>query len=537
MKNALDIFSWEGKVTRKEYLVAGLALSAFKYPLDLLVSTLFRRPWNPLMYFSLRLTPILSHAAPRSYLLALLAVALPFIAAGSLFRRDVCATWAKILFGPASLFLPVAHWAFILVLVGCPSRVAAPPGEHTSPYRAAEDRQPELDREPFASRLIPVGETGAFLLGLAASVFLGLASYVIAAQIDSSIGGALFLGVPFGMGFIMGYCVSHDRDVTAWHSVRCAFLPMGVGLLMLLSLGWEGIACIIMASPLLLGMTAIGAVLARASTRRRKIAAPTGVLGVALGPAWLALELLNPAGPDSLHRVRVLGDHPSSARGRMASADSDAPDRGCSRSRSSRSSPCPCVSASGESASVPRRAGVSPTAISWVASMNGAKGASSPPRSSENPRQIQRLVSAMSGSVELEPGPGDTTIVQGAIAYRLRPRPATYWSRWSNVFLRAIERRVLDHLKATVERPDAVRGASDAPAWMKDANETCPCTRREEANRARGSPRGPSFEARRAAAARSHARARLSNPPQHRRRQGARVHASWAPTGGRRSLN
>ena len=71
MKHALDLFSFSGRVTRRQYLVAGLLLAALKYPLDLLVSMLFGRPWSPVMYLSLRVSPLLSPETPRDYLLAL----------------------------------------------------------------------------------------------------------------------------------------------------------------------------------------------------------------------------------------------------------------------------------------------------------------------------------------------------------------------------------------------------------------------------------------------------------------------------------
>jgi hypothetical protein len=66
-------------VSRRAYLLSGLLLFAFKYPLDLLVSIGFRHEWNPLMYLSPRVSPLLQPGIAPGYWVALLAVALPFV--------------------------------------------------------------------------------------------------------------------------------------------------------------------------------------------------------------------------------------------------------------------------------------------------------------------------------------------------------------------------------------------------------------------------------------------------------------------------
>jgi hypothetical protein len=37
MRHALDLFRWEGRITRRAYLLAGLLLFAIKYPIDHLI--------------------------------------------------------------------------------------------------------------------------------------------------------------------------------------------------------------------------------------------------------------------------------------------------------------------------------------------------------------------------------------------------------------------------------------------------------------------------------------------------------------------
>src|SRR5262249_14761249 len=106
MKHALDLWSWQGVASRRAYVLAGAALFAVKYPLDWGVSAFFDRPWNPLMYLSPRVSPLFKFNDHPAYWFTLLAVALPFAAAGvSLSARrlrdvGVHPFWAGLFFLP-----------------------------------------------------------------------------------------------------------------------------------------------------------------------------------------------------------------------------------------------------------------------------------------------------------------------------------------------------------------------------------------------------------------------------------------------------
>jgi hypothetical protein len=82
MRHALDLFRFEGRVTRRQYLAAGAALFAIKYSVDHLISHAFHHPWNPLMYLSPRVSPLLRFSDDKVYWIALLVWALPFMWAG-----------------------------------------------------------------------------------------------------------------------------------------------------------------------------------------------------------------------------------------------------------------------------------------------------------------------------------------------------------------------------------------------------------------------------------------------------------------------
>ena len=62
MRHALDLFRFDGRVTRKQYVAAGASLFALKYPGDHLISHAFGHAWNPLMYVSPRVSPLMHFA-------------------------------------------------------------------------------------------------------------------------------------------------------------------------------------------------------------------------------------------------------------------------------------------------------------------------------------------------------------------------------------------------------------------------------------------------------------------------------------------
>jgi hypothetical protein len=479
MKNALDLWSWDGTVSRRAYLAAGLALTAFKYPIDYAVSALFGRPWHPLMYFSLRVSPILDSSAPHKYLLVLLAVALPFIAAGvSLSARrlrdmGVHPLWSGL------FFLPFLHWAFILVLVVAPpaKRAEAPHGE-PGPYREGRP-EPRMPALPLLTRIIPASEGGAFLLGLLLSVSLGFACFMVTAQIDKTLGGGLFVGAPFGTGFVMAFCTSWGRDGTRGRPIAYGLVPTLVGLLILLAMAWEGLACILMATPIVGAMAALGAFVGHLSAGAGSAWTTSGAMGVAFAPALLVLELVRPPTPEP--------------RAATASVHVAAPPEVVWRAIASMSPiderPEPIfaivampleVRAAGSEPCAPRR---------WVFT-NGAFEASvaalDEPRQlgfriESEPEQLRRYLEVKGGRFELEPQPDGTTVVRGSVDYLLRVHPTEYWGLWTDTFLRAIERRVLAHVKAMAEHPErapsGATGLDEMPPWMRASNETCRCTR------------------------------------------------------------
>ena len=92
------------------------------------------------------------------------------------------------------------------------------------------------------------------------------------------------------------------------------------------------------------------------------------------------------------------------------------------------------------------------------------------------PAPLRRLVEVERGGVRLERLADGSTRVHASTDLRLRLAPDAYWAPWSDALVGAVEARMLAHVKALAEGAPAC-GAADMPWWMRDANDTCPCTR------------------------------------------------------------
>ncbi|HEX4459351.1 MAG TPA: DUF805 domain-containing protein, partial [Polyangia bacterium] len=269
MRNALDLFSFEGRVSRRAYLLAGACLFVLKYLVDFAVSHAFHRDWNPLMYVSPRVSPLLRYGEDRHYWLALLAVALPFIYMGvSLTVRrlrdmGVHPFWAGL------FFLPFVHFCFFTALAIAPAAATpAPPPVDAGPYREPQPAPSRMPPPGFFLRAIPGSLALAYLLGMISSLTMGLAAYFIAIRVSLQLGIMLFVGLPFAMGFFTAFSCAYGRpQVTKSQAIGYGLSPIAISLLAVIAVAFEGGACVVMAAPLLAGCATIGALVGWSSAR------------------------------------------------------------------------------------------------------------------------------------------------------------------------------------------------------------------------------------------------------------------------------
>lgn len=479
MRHALDLFSFDGRVSRKAYVAAGIALLAIKYPIDLLVSKAFDRPWNPLMYVSQRVSPLLDSVTPRTYLIALAAVSLPFLWAGiSLSARrlrdmGVHPFWAGL------FLLPFVHFAFFLVLAACPPAKSAPPSPEGGPYREGgrASAPPGL-----LVRIIPAGHAAAFLLGLALSIALGLFCFVVTVQIDETLGGGLFIGVPFGMGFLMAFTTSYGGRIGLGRTIGYSLVPIAFAILVLLAVAWEGVACLVMAFPILVGMVVLGAIAGYFAAKTPVLRA-SGVAAVLLAPTMIGVDLGAPPEPDSMRvvsEIRVDASPETVWQSVVSFPPIDSPpapifaivampiearidgrDPGATRR---------CIFTNGEF--------VEPILV-WDAPRELRFGVE------RQPAHLGRYLDVRQGQFLLTANADGSTTLKGTTWYDLRVHPAAYWGAWTQTLLHAVHMRVLEHVKKISEHPElATRRPAPLPDWIASSNATCNCTRHAPGTRA-----------------------------------------------------
>jgi uncharacterized membrane protein YhaH (DUF805 family) len=478
MRHALDLFSWQGRVSRRGYVLAGLLLFLLKYPIDHIVSRIYHQPWNPLMYLSPRVSPLNRWDAPQAYLLALGAVAVPFVYMGLSLTvrrlRDVGVSpfWAGL------FFLPFVHFAFFAILAFTPSQAseAQPPTPDAGPYRDRAGGPLAAPPPRFLTRAIPQSLPLAFLLGLLLSLLMGLTCYVLAVHVHSALGGGLFIGLPFGMGFFTAFTTSYGRpNVKARTAIWYGTSPVLVSSLVMIAVAFEGIACIVMAFPILWVMTGLGAwvgwLVARSS--HTQVLVPVLLLFV---PALVGMDVVRPPRPEPMSVVSTVTIHappevvwrnvvsfppidsPPAAIFAIVSmpleARIDGQDPGATRR---------CVFTNGTF--------VEPIEV-WNAPRELTFGVK------EQPGNLDNYIDVSRGQFLLTDNHDGTTTLRGTTWYDLKVFPVAYWRMWTETFLHAIHLRVLDHVKQLSEEPDRPRAhAAALPAWMEASHATCACTR------------------------------------------------------------
>jgi hypothetical protein len=447
-----------------------------KYGVDLAIARGFKQDWNPFMYLSPRVSPLLSPETPRAFVIALLIATVPFAWMGlSLTVRrlrdaGLSPFWAGL------FFLPFLHFAFFAAMAIVPTakQEEKPPVPDAGPFRdrhGAPLAQPVPPR--LMTRIIPRSTTMAFLLGLSLSLSLGIVSYVVTVQLSKVLGTFMFIGLPFAMGFFPAFCVTWGRKRGAGGAIGYGMASVLISLILLMALGWEGLGCLVMAFPITFGLAALGGLVGWASAKSPMIQnmAPLAML-VAL-PVLGGAQLMNPPAPSPLSVVSTV---------RIAAPPSVVWKNVVSFPRIE--SPPPAVFAIVAMPLEARIDGHDPGATRRCIFTNGTFVEPievwDEPRQltfgvAEQPRHLDEYIHVKKGQFLLEDNHDGTTTLVGTTWYELRVFPAPYWSWWSERLLHAIHMRVLDHIARLSEQRSFA--SAPMPAWMQSANQTCACTR------------------------------------------------------------
>lgn len=433
-----------GRVSRWDYLVAGVLLMALKYLID---AAALGAAGGELLQPLVFLDPVLAHRAEwfreLSPDLVWMAVAwsLPFIWIGVALSARRCADaglspWWALLF-----LVPFVN--FVLMLALCLVRTRA-------------DARPEPPRH--LSLLLVTLLAGALLFIV--SVY-GYAAY----------GVMLFMAGPVLIGaFASASYIGGNASIRLAASIGIGQVVLVATLALFLVTGFEGVFCLVMAYPLLAPLALLGSVMAWEALcggHRRRTRPPLVLLGAALLAAGAWTDATRERPP--LRRVDTVVevDAPPDVVWRrvVAFPDLPAPD-GIFRTGIA----CPLrATIDGEGVGAIRRCEFTTGAFiepitAWEPGVRLAFAVTAqPPAMRElspwdvHAPHLDGFLVSERGEFRLSPLPGGRTRLEGTTWYRLDVAPAPYWALWSDGLIHAIHERVLRHIAGIAS--DDVRAA------------------------------------------------------------------------------
>lgn len=455
---------------RAWYAVAGFALTGVKLTADRIVSeNVFHRTWSPSIY----LAPLGSGArlgalnpGERNYLLALVALALPFVALGTwlTLRRLRSAGWSPWLV--LLFFVPLVNLAFFAVLCAVPQRVRS--GERAGPGTGWRRFFPGSTLgAAFVSAIVVAGLFSACLTALAAHF---LADY----------GWSVFVAMPFAQGLFAVWLAGAGSGRVP--SVRAA---LGIGLAtvavtaaLLLAFAFEGLICLAMAAPLAVPLVLVGALTGRAVLALPAHRAALLVAAVASSPFALlgAMPSASLDAPRYAVVSRVIVDAPPERVWPHVVAFSPLPP------------PADAIFLAG--IAYPQRAHIDGTGKGAIRYCEFSTGAfvepitvwdaphrlafgvahNPPPMRESSPwgpiatPHLTGFLLADAGEFRLNALPGGRTELVGTTWYRHHLYPAAYWRLWSDAIIHRIHLRVLEHVARLSTQPAAAPSRAAAAA-------------------------------------------------------------------------
>lgn len=435
----------EGTIGRGAYATGGVAALLVKFSIEWLVARFgFDRNWTPQHYWQV-LTPTARHPSQEqvstTMLLVLLAIALPFLWFGvsmTLLRlRDARRSpgWVVL------FFLPGANLLLFVTLMLLPSR-------------APQQRPPAVDE---ASRTRAIESA---TLAVLVSTTIALAIAALSFFFFRTYGFALFMGVPFVIGFVGAVVHGLREPRPVMQSLTVALVSLALVGGALLGLAWEGVICLAMAFPIALPMAIIGAYvgyLVQPSAQLRTGAAV--VAFPALLPLLIAGEAtMPPPAPLYAARTSIVVDAPPERvwRNVIEFRDIDeAPEwyfrAGIAyplRAKIAGAGPGAkryCVFTTGAFVE-PIEVWDAPRRLKFSVTSNPPPMRELSPYSDIRPAHLDGFLASRGGQFELEPLPGGRTKLTGTTWYQHHLWPASYWRLWSDAIIHRIHLRVLRHI-------------------------------------------------------------------------------------------
>jgi hypothetical protein len=174
---------------------------------------------------------------------------------------------------------------------------------------------------------IGAGEWAAAAQGVLAGIGLTVSAVAVGALVFGSYGYGMFVVSPFIIGATTAYLANRRRDLGASRTVRLILIALMLGGIALIVSALEGIVCIVLASPLAIGLALLGGLLGRAIGVHTRRSPQQAAFGLALMPLMFAVEsVLPPAIPFETQSTIEINASPEAVWAALVHTDlSDAP--------------------------------------------------------------------------------------------------------------------------------------------------------------------------------------------------------------------
>jgi len=155
-----------------------------------------------------------------------------------------------------------------------------------APDRAAPPVEPATANPPPTLRSIA--------WGLLAGAILCVATVALSTLGFETYGSALFIASPFVIALVTAYLVNRGHELSAGRTSAIVFGALGLGALALIGFAFEGLICLIIASPLIAAMGFFGGLFGRALARGQGRRRGGSLKSVAIVPLLLLGEVVLP---------------------------------------------------------------------------------------------------------------------------------------------------------------------------------------------------------------------------------------------------
>ncbi len=461
------LFGLRARVPRKAYLVWGFALAALKIALDTaIVYGGTHKLWSPLGYIlpSVVLRQEAVGAGPTAMHALLVVTALPFLWIGLTMSVRRAADAGVSPWLGMGFVVPVLSYFTILALAILPTKAeSAWAPAPLRPYRTAAPGGSEAP--PPSVEVLPSGMRAA-LLGLLASMAIGLSMLWLTVYGLGAYGTALFFATPFAMGAASA-AVYNQRGVRPLgKTIGVALLGVGLTGCCCLLFAVEGVICLLMALPIAAVVSVVGAVVGWAIASQRS--AQPGPRGA--GALLFVLPLFATA--EAKVQAPILRDV------RTAIEIDAPPERVWPNVIGFSDLPPPPNGFARLGIAYPRRARIDGVGVGAVRRCEFSTGpfvepittwdpprrlafdvTAQPPSMTEwSPYQsvkaphLEGYMVSRGGEFRLTALPGGRTRLEGTTHYTLAIYPEQYWVLFAEPLLHAIHGQVLSHIKGLSER-------------------------------------------------------------------------------------